>query len=374
MQTYLVGGAVRDKIMGTEPKDKDYVIVGASPTDIKKLKDTGYESVGSSFPVFLHPETREEYALARTERKIAPGHTGFEVQTDNVTLEQDLYRRDLTINAIAYNERTKKYIDPYGGISDIGNKVLKHVSSAFAEDPLRVLRVARFAARLDFKIHESTLELMKSISKTNAILELPIERIHLEIEKMLVSTDKPSIFIKVLNDCNAWNLIFPEIKITKELLSLLDKAHKISASETLEEFFWCMLCNKMDINSFKVFSKRIKMKTDIIKSVSTLLTSKPFISLKSKSEDIVKYFDLQNFKNKGGCYSLYNLMDILTLLSKHEPRYSESILKMYDLYSSIDVNEQIEKYTLAENKKPDTTWIIEEVKKLKLQAIQGFLN
>ena len=144
MEIYLVGGAVRDKLLGLEVKDRDWVVVGATPDDMKSL---GFRQVGKDFPVFLHPDTQEEYALARTERKTAPGYTGFEFQYSNtVTLEEDLKRRDLTVNAIA-EDKDGNLIDPYGGRKDLEAKKLKHVSSAFAEDPVRILRVARFAAR-----------------------------------------------------------------------------------------------------------------------------------------------------------------------------------------------------------------------------------
>ena len=161
MQTYLVGGAVRDKLLGLETKDRDWVVVGAAP---QEMLDLGYQQVGKDFPVFLDPDSHDEYALARTERKTGPGYKGFAINSSpEVTLEEDLLRRDLTINAIAMDE-TGSLIDPFGGQCDIEDRVLRHVSGAFVEDPLRVLRVARFAARfahLGFRVANETLDLMR---------------------------------------------------------------------------------------------------------------------------------------------------------------------------------------------------------------------
>ena len=194
MMTYLVGGAVRDHIMGIVPKDRDYVVVGASQQDMLNL---GYQQVGASFPVFLHPETREEYALARVERKVGVGHTGFEFSTENVTLEDDLIRRDLTINAIAMHGNT--VIDPYHGVLDIENKILRHTSTAFREDPLRVLRVARFAARYpDFVIAHETVQLCKDMVQAGELDHLTPERIWMEVVKALESTTPSKFFYTLM--------------------------------------------------------------------------------------------------------------------------------------------------------------------------------
>ncbi len=166
MTIYLVGGAVRDLILGITPKDYDYVIVGATQNDLKNLLDKGYVQVGKSFPVFLHPETGQEYALARIERKTGPGYFGFETYYgSDVTIEQDLYRRDFTCNAIAYDYLNRKFIDPYNGEQDIKNKILRHVSTSFMEDPVRLLRAARFLARYpQWKLAPETIDLMKEVA------------------------------------------------------------------------------------------------------------------------------------------------------------------------------------------------------------------
>lgn len=208
--TYLVGGAIRDKMLGLPVHEYDWVVVGAKGSDLLK---EGFIQVGKDFPVFLHPETKEEYALARTERKTAKGYHGFEFDTgENVTLEMDLLRRDLTINAIA-EDSEGHLIDPYQGQTDLKNKILRHISPAFCEDPLRVLRVARFAARfhhLGFKIAPETLALMKELSQQGELETLTPERIFMELKKAL-QTKAPHIFFQVLKDCNALSVIFPEI-------------------------------------------------------------------------------------------------------------------------------------------------------------------
>jgi tRNA nucleotidyltransferase/poly(A) polymerase len=185
MKTYLVGGAVRDELLGIQPKDRDYVVVGATPADMLAL---GYSQVGADFPVFLHPETKEEYALARVERKTGAGYHGFEVRTDNVRIEDDLYRRDLTINSIAKDGETGEIVDPWGGVSDLEKRILRHTSEAFEEDPLRVIRLARFAARYpEFTIHDETMKLCERIVDANALDELPNERFWAELYKAFES-------------------------------------------------------------------------------------------------------------------------------------------------------------------------------------------
>ncbi|TDG11626.1 multifunctional CCA addition/repair protein [Seongchinamella unica] len=211
METYLVGGAVRDTLLDYPIHERDWVVVGANPPQMLKR---GFKQVGKDFPVFLHPETKEEYALARTERKSGHGYTGFEVHYEpDVTLEEDLQRRDLTINAIAQTG-DGKYIDPYGGRQDIENKVLRHVSDAFVEDPLRVLRTARFAARyhhLGFTVAPETTALMAEIVRQGELAHLPAERIWVELDKAL-GERHPEVFIEVLRSCSALEALLPEVE------------------------------------------------------------------------------------------------------------------------------------------------------------------
>ncbi len=211
MDIYLVGGAVRDELLDYPVKERDWVVVGARPQD---LLAQGYRQVGKDFPVFLHPKTKDEYALARTERKQGHGYRGFEVDCDTtVTLEEDLMRRDLTVNAIA-RSADGKFIDPYNGRADIAAKVLRHVSAAFIEDPLRVLRTARFAARyahLGFTIAPETIALMGKIVKSGELKHLSVERVWVEMERAMGERD-PDVFFAVLRDCGALAALLPELE------------------------------------------------------------------------------------------------------------------------------------------------------------------
>jgi tRNA nucleotidyltransferase (CCA-adding enzyme) len=210
MQVYLVGGAVRDRLLGLPIRERDWVVVGADPLELVRA---GYRSVGREFPVFLHPQTHEEYALARRERKVGPGYRGFTTQfSPDVTLEEDLMRRDLTINAIAAVDGGA-LIDPYGGQADLAARLLRHVSPAFVEDPVRVLRVARFAARfasLGFRVAPETLELMRRMTADGEVSALVPERVWQETERALAEAD-PQVFFETLRACGALAVIFPEI-------------------------------------------------------------------------------------------------------------------------------------------------------------------
>lgn len=204
----MVGGAVRDELLGFPLQDKDFVVVGATP---EQMVEQGYHPVGKDFPVFLHPKTHDEYALARTERKTAKGYKGFQVHASpEVTLEEDLARRDLTINAIAKDE-AGNLIDPFNGQADIKNKILRHVSVAFAEDPVRILRAARFAARLpDFTVAPETFDLMRQMVKEGEVDALVSERVWQELSKGLMEA-RPSRMFEVLRECGALKKILPEV-------------------------------------------------------------------------------------------------------------------------------------------------------------------
>jgi tRNA nucleotidyltransferase (CCA-adding enzyme) len=212
MQTYLVGGAVRDKLLGRPIKDQDWVVVGSTP---EQMLAQGYQAVGADFPVFLHPKTKEEYALARIERKIGAGYNGFSCDASSeVSLEEDLLRRDLTINAMAMDDQGN-IIDPYNGQQDLKDKLLRHVSTAFVEDPLRVLRVARFAARyhsLGFRIAPETLTLMQTIVTNGELTTLSAERVWQETARSLLE-DHPEIYFENLRACKALAVWFPELNV-----------------------------------------------------------------------------------------------------------------------------------------------------------------
>lgn len=210
MKIYLVGGAVRDELLGQPVTERDYVVVGASEED---MLAAGFTRVGKDFPVFLHPDTKEEYALARTERKSGHGYRGFVFVADpGITLEEDLIRRDLTINSMAKSE-TGEIIDPYGGLQDLQNKILRHTSEAFKEDPVRILRVARFAARyahLGFTVHPGTIALMREIANSGEVNHLVAERIWKEFSRALTEKN-PEVFFTVLHSCGALKIVMPEL-------------------------------------------------------------------------------------------------------------------------------------------------------------------
>jgi tRNA nucleotidyltransferase (CCA-adding enzyme) len=210
MEVYLVGGAVRDRLLGLPVRERDWVVVGARPEELERQ---GYLPVGKEFPVFLHPDTREEYALARVERKVAPGYRGFTTQfSPDVTLEEDLKRRDLTINAMA-EDADGTLIDPFNGRADLDARVLRHVSDAFVEDPVRILRVARFAARfaaLGFTVAEETRALMGRIVAAGETDALVPERVWKETLRAL-GEPRPDVYFETLRDCGALNVIFPEV-------------------------------------------------------------------------------------------------------------------------------------------------------------------
>jgi len=243
MDIYLVGGAVRDRLLGIEPKERDWVVVGATPDE---LLDRGFKPVGKDFPVFLHPDTSEEYALARTERKSGHGYHGFEFHAaPDVTLEDDLVRRDLTINAMA-RDAGDRLIDPYGGQSDLEARLLRHVSPAFVEDPVRVLRVARFAARfapLGFTVAGETMLLMRRIVEDGECEHLVAERVWQETQRAM-SEPAPRAFVEVMRKCGALAVVFPELDALfgvpqraewhpevdagKHLLLVMDQAARLS--------------------------------------------------------------------------------------------------------------------------------------------------
>lgn len=235
MKIYLVGGAVRDKLLHLPVKEHDYVVVGATPEDMLKL---GYRQVGKEFPVFLHPQSGEEYALARMERKVQPGYKGFTFDTSpQVTLEEDLLRRDLTINAMAIDLETDELIDPYGGQQDIKQKILKHVSPAFSEDPVRILRVGRFLSRfyhLGFHVAPETIHLMRTMAQAGEVNALVAERVWKELERALAEKN-PEMFFSVLTDASALDILFPHLSMEGPGIKALSMASSLT-SDTVVRF------------------------------------------------------------------------------------------------------------------------------------------
>jgi tRNA nucleotidyltransferase (CCA-adding enzyme) len=226
MQTYRVGGSVRDELLGLNWHDADWVVVGATPQD---MLDQGYQPVGKDFPVFLHPDTKEEYALARTERKTGPGYKGFDVHfAPDVTLEEDLLRRDLTINAMAMDENGQ-LVDPHGGQVDLQARLLRHVSTAFVEDPVRILRIARFAARFnDFSVANETNLLMQRMVADGEVDALVPERVWAELARGLCEA-QPIRMIAVLSDCNALPILLPGLVNDNRLTDALQRCTELKA-------------------------------------------------------------------------------------------------------------------------------------------------
>ena len=290
LNCYLVGGAVRDQLLNIDRSDKDWVVVGTTEATMLSL---GFRPIGKNFPVFLHPETHEEYALARTERKTGKGYKGFDVDASpSVSLEQDLFRRDLTINAMALDTEDN-LIDPFGGRQDLENGLLRHVSAHFSEDPLRVLRVARFAARYHsrgFIVEDSTLELMRELSASGELDYLVPERVLQEVLSAL-SEDHPTVFFTVLSVCNALANLFPEINKIFELRPDTDKpllelelAAHLTEDVSIRFSVLASLINKITTTSLG----EPKNTTAIQKFCSRLKTSTSYRTL---AEQVATYSD-----------------------------------------------------------------------------------
>ncbi|WP_085676239.1 MULTISPECIES: multifunctional CCA addition/repair protein [unclassified Pseudomonas] len=254
MHIYKVGGAVRDRLLGRPVSDIDWLVVGAT---VEEMHAQGYRPVGADFPVFLHPKTGEEYALARTERKSGRGYGGFTFHASpDVTLEEDLIRRDLTINAMAEDEQGTVH-DPYHGQADLEQRILRHVSPAFAEDPLRVLRVARFAARyapLGFKVADETLTLMRQIAKSGELQALTAERSWKEIERALMESE-PQVFIQVLREADALTELMPELEHGVDTLEALQRAAEHQQPLAVR---WACLLRGLEPAAIKALNQRFK--------------------------------------------------------------------------------------------------------------------
>lgn len=332
MQFYVVGGAVRDVLLGLHPKDIDLVVVGATAQD---LLDKGYHQVGADFPVFFDLNDRE-VALARTERKTGSGYNGFAVDANpTITVEDDLFRRDLTINAMAVKQddwetfvktkNTSYVIDPYGGIADLENKKLRHVSEAFAEDPLRVLRVARFAARYDFRIEDETQDLMRKLVTSGELNTLTSERILLEVEKTL--TEKyPQLFFITLRDVGALSVVFPDfdpyklIQVSYSLQSY--KLFNLSVKESLSLLLTAVIVPLANIRL--PLSNANKELTTNFNTVVSFLKWTAFDEYTIHSNVINLLYALKAFDD------LDKLSELLRLVMYVYPQYGEGVYVIYD--------------------------------------------
>jgi len=434
VRCYLVGGAVRDQMMGIQSKDKDYLLTGATPD---MLKDMGFQQVGRDFPVFLHPDSKQEYALARTEKKSGHGYTGFVTDFHpDVTVEEDLARRDLTINAMAKDEASGQLIDPYHGQQDLKKKVLRHVSDAFSEDPLRVLRVARFAARFpDFSIATETLELMQSMVNSGELEELTPDRVWIELEKTFLE-NRPSRFFEVLDETGALDILFPELAAMKNIpqradyhaegdvwvhsLMVLQKAVELANAQDIEDQERIALLaaslwhdvGKAVTPQHLLYDEQGNMlgrhpghdnpktvlpildqlaeRLPVPKMVMHLVrdTATQHIRIHQitdmKPSSIAKFFDDNGFHNKGG----ENYLKLLAMACKadlqgrlltvdgeiHEPddnyHQAEHLLRAYKLIREVKIGDWIRDYKSSHRTSPSTQQIREAKRKLELEALQ----
>jgi len=434
VRCYLVGGAVRDQMMGIQSKDKDYMLTGATPEMLTRL---GFQQVGRDFPVFLHPDSKQEYALARTEKKSGHGYTGFVTDFHpGVSVEEDLARRDLTINAMARDEASDQIIDPFHGQQDLQRRVLRHVSEAFAEDPLRVLRVARFAARFpDFSIAAETLVLMKSLVDSGELQTLTRERVWVELEKTFVE-NRPSRFFEVLDEIAALDILFPELAAMKNIpqrtdyhaegdvwvhsLMVLEKAH-LQATENniqgqqrialLAASLWHDIGKTVTPQHLlydeqgnmlgrhpghdnpknvlplldKLFSRLPfpKLVMQLIRDTATLHIRLHRIT-DMKPPAIARFFDENSFHNKGGEDYLKLLAmackadlqgRLLTVEGKIcEPKDDypqfDWLLRAYKLVREVKIGEWINDYKNTYESSPTTQQIREAKRKLEIEALK----
>ncbi|KTC93421.1 multifunctional tRNA nucleotidy [Legionella cincinnatiensis] len=367
MKIYLVGGAVRDKLLGFHPKDNDWVVVGATRDEMLEL---GYKPVQNNqgtgeFPVFLHPETNEEYALARLEKRKGYGHGGFEFDTSpSITLVDDLKRRDLTINAMAFpfeEEKMGELIDPYNGKIDLENRILRHISPAFVEDPLRLIRTARFAACLDFEVASETLELMKQMVIENKVSELSKERIWKEMERALMGTH-PENFFDVLKKCNADRILFPYIKIPGSGIKAMQRAaeHKNSAQVRFAALMLDLTQEEI-IKFCKQFNVPNQYRDLALLATKNLQQFQRLPELEAP-ELLNLLTNMGAFQNKDRFNECLHVFECYT----QESTYIEKIRHAFEAANSINTKELSSQYIGRE--------ITRRMRILRVEAIQQYMN
>lgn len=342
MKTYIVGGYVRDTLMGLKPHDRDFLLVGATPDEIQALAESGdYTMVGADFPVFLHNETREEYALARVERKIGVGYMGFECDTAGVTIEDDLKRRDLTINAMAINITPNDptygdLIDPYNGRFDIQNKVLRHVSEAFREDPLRIVRLARFYARFsDFRIAKRTDKLVREMIASGALREVARDRFWLELRKTLTEGHDPVRFVEFMLEYDVWEHIFPiYARPTPEIIDAITYVRDNVPASVWDMYIIPLLMFGSVDCSVEPYTLRIPARY-----VKALKTLQQYGDIQSSFGDwtavqITDFIRTQKFKTDEDVYYYIEMWDIINKFKY--PQFGELLTKCVDKYMSIN--------------------------------------
>ena len=354
MKIFLVGGAVRDEILNIQSSEKDWVVIGASE---KEMLQKGFISVGKSFPVFLHPDTKEEYALARKEVKTGLGHKDFEFDVNKkITIEEDLLRRDLTVNAIAKTE-AGELIDPYGGLKDIENKVLRHISDAFKEDPLRVFRVARFytyLSKFDFKIYGETISFMKEICTSGELNNLSFERIWMETQKCLSMKDS-HLYFEILEEIGALFTFTSDLETFSKNLIFLKNFKKNSFSD---EEKWALLTLNVKLDEkVKVPNKFKKYSNHFSAFVNTLSSE---ISSKLVLEALMK---IDAFRDKNRANKIYNLYKL---------RVNEN-----EILNNLDFLNLLDKLTKVKPKKinnQSSKLIKQEIFDKRILLIKEFIN
>lgn len=355
MKIYLVGGAVRDQLLGLPAKEKDWVVVGASVHDMLQL---GFRQVGKDFPVFLHPKTQEEYALARKERKTGKGYTGFSVEASpNVTLEEDLLRRDITINAMALDEKTGTIIDPYHGQDDLNHRLLRHVSAAFSEDPVRILRVARFAARFDFEVAPETYHLMQAMVNAGEVDALVAERVWKECERAL-NEKNPIRFFEVLQQCGADKILFPAF--SHQGLAALIQTSKKTAIATIR---LAALCYTLTAKEIQTFTDRYRIPHDYKDLVIMVNRFYPLF-LEAKNLNAVELTNLLQqldaFRREERFHAFLLACQAISLSSE------DFLLHCFNVAKNIEIKTHIQ---LLKGKQ-----IAEKITQLRTTAIQQFLS
>jgi tRNA nucleotidyltransferase (CCA-adding enzyme) len=374
MKIFLVGGAVRDKILGIPVHDKDYLVVGSTPEEMVKL---GFKPIGKDFPVFLHPKTKDEYALARTERKVGKGYHGFKFYTSpDVTLEQDLRRRDITINAIA-EDRDGNIYDPFNGKDDIKNKIIRHVSNAFIEDPLRVLRVARFASLdIQFKVQSETLVLMKKMVSSGELKSLSVERVVTEITKGLDGRN-PDIMIHYLCECGALNELLPGLNPNPDTsldfvsLGLAMKESTISLSVESKIIMLLLVpyfgkysllsADKIALEQIEPLLKYLKLSSlsrEIFKGIKNEEQNLKYFLKLSPEAKLDCLYRLDFFRRRNIISEILNIITMFYKAFENATSTNDEIKKFLDLFSG-EINQL--------RSKLDTSKSGDEIKKLIYQ-------
>lgn len=362
MKTYLVGGAVRDKLLGLDGADEDFVVLNSTHDE---MLAQGFKQIGKDFPVFLHPKTKQEYALARLERKIGAGYKGFEVDTKGVSLKEDLSRRDLTINAMAIDveDKTQTLIDPFGGQEDLAQGLLKHISPAFAEDPVRILRVARFGARFKdfgFKVAHSTYKLMQSMVVLGEVDALVSERVWAELSKAL-SYQTPSVFFTILHSCGALAVVMPELcklasgqtDTQQDHFLLLDQLNTQDIA-----IKWAVLCADLSACEVETLGKRLNIPKAVQQLAVLSAKYNQFVS------NIIKYSNSEVLAFYLGCDAIRRAERFETLLTVFEllTIQTDLIRQLWQQIQAIDIS-QLDKKN-----------IVVELSNKRLEVIEVSLN